>query len=57
MPPCGGLWILIGQDGILVEVEFVKAHRSKKEKQQLSLFENFITEGNEQADKPAKEER
>ena len=32
-----------------------KAHRSKKEMQSVSLFENFITEGNEKADEVAKE--
>ena len=32
-----------------------KAHRSKKEMQSVSLFENFITEGNEKADELAKE--
>ena len=36
----------VHQDGILVEVEHVKAHRSKKEMQQVSLFQWFITEGN-----------
>ena len=47
------LWILISEElhrvhqGLLVEVEHVKAHRSKKEKQQMSLFEKFVTEGNE----------
>ena len=44
------LWILIWdlhrthQEGILVEVEHVKAHRSKKEMQDMSLFEQFIIE-------------
>ena len=32
-----------------------KARRSKKEMQSVSLFENFITEGNEKADELAKE--
>ena len=41
--------------GILVEVEHVKAHRTKKEKKDMSHFEKFITEGNEKADKLAKE--
>ena len=36
-------------------VEHVKAHRSKKEMQQVSLCEKFVTEGNEKADAPAKE--
>ena len=30
--------------------EHVKAHRSKKDMQKMSLFEKFITEGNEKAD-------
>ena len=29
-------------EGILLEVELVTAHRSKKEKQQMSLFEKFV---------------
>ena len=37
-----------------MEVEHVKAQRSKKEKQQMSLFEQFITEGNERAGELAK---
>ena len=56
------LWILIWeeihrvhQEGIFVEVELVKAHRSKKEKQQRALFEKQITEGNEKADELAKD--
>ena len=36
-------------------VEHVKAHRSKKEKQQKSFFEKFITEGHEKADEQAKD--
>ena len=54
------LWILIWeelhrvhQEGILVEVEHVSAHRTKKEMQQMSLYEQFIAEGNEKADDPA----
>ena len=31
--------------GILVEVEHVKVHRSKQEKQQMSHFEIIVTEG------------
>ena len=56
------LWILIWeelhgvrQEGILVEVEHVKAHRSKKEMQHMSHFQRFITEGNAKADECAKE--
>ena len=47
------LWILtweelhrVHQEGILVEVEHVKAHRSKDEMHQMSLFKKFITGGN-----------
>ena len=35
---------------ILVEVEHVKAHRTKKEQENMSQFEKFVTEGNEKAD-------
>ena len=31
----------------MVEVERVKAHRTKKEKKHMSHFEKFVTEGNE----------
>ena len=41
-----GFW---SEAGILLEVEHVKAHRSKKEKQEMSFFERFVTEGNERA--------
>ena len=48
------LWIEIGEElherGILVEVEHVKAHRTKKEKKHMSQFERFVTEGDEKAD-------
>ena len=40
--------------GILVEVEHVKAHRTKKEKKDMSHFEKFVAEGNENADDLAK---
>ena len=56
-PRAKDLWIWIWeevhrvhQEGILVEVEHVKAHRTKKKKQEMLLFEKFITEGNEKAD-------
>ena len=39
---------------IVVEVEHVKAHRTKKEKTEMSHFEKFVTEGNEKADGLAK---
>ena len=38
------------QEGILSEVEHVKAYRSKKEKKHMSLLAHFVTEGNERAD-------
>ena len=43
------------QEDILVEVEYVESHRSEKEKQQMSLFEHFITEGTEKADELAQD--
>ena len=47
----------VHQEGILVDVEHVKAHRSEKEMQEMSFFyENFMTEGNGKADEPAKAE-
>ena len=56
------LWILIWeelhrfhQEGTLVEVEHVKAHRTEKERQQMSLLENFITQDSEKADEFAQE--
>ena len=36
-------------------VEFVMTHRSKKEKQEMSLFERVVTEGHERADELAKD--
>ena len=55
------LWIkiwevlhLLMSKEILVEVEHVKAHRTKMDKQGMSHFENFVTEGNEKADELAK---
>ena len=44
----------LSDGGILVEVEHVKAHRTKKEKIYMSYFEKFVTEGNEKADELAK---
>ena len=38
-----------------MEVEHVKAHRTKKEKKNMSLLEKFVTEGHEKADELAKE--
>ena len=40
----------LAKSGILVEVEHVKAHRTKKEKEKMTHFERFVTEGNEKAD-------
>ena len=40
----------VAERGILVEVEHVEAHRTKKEKKDMSQFERFVTEGNEKAD-------
>ena len=40
--------------GILVEVEHVKAHRTKKERENMTQLERFVTEGNEKADELAK---
>ena len=36
------------------EMVEVKAHRTKKEKKEMSHFESFVTEGNEKADELAK---
>ena len=44
---------LVARD-IVVEVEHVKAHRTKKDKKQMPHFEKFVTEGNEKADELAK---
>ena len=40
--------------GILVEVEHVKAHRTKKEKVKMTQLERVVTGGNEKADEWAK---
>ena len=55
------LWMLMWEEvrrthdaGIRVGVEHVKAHRSKKEKQEMSLFERFVTEGIGRTDELAK---
>ena len=51
------LWIKIWEElhklaasDMAVDVEHVKAHRTKKEKNEMSHIENFVTEGNEKAD-------
>ena len=44
--------------GILVEVEHVRAHRTKKDKKNMSQIKKFVTEGNMKADDPwQKQER
>ena len=48
-------WHRVHPEGILVDVEHVKEHRSKKEMQQMTLFERFITESNEKANELAME--
>ena len=40
--------------GILVELKHLKAHRTKKEKENMTQFEMFVTGGNEKADDFAK---
>ena len=44
---------LVSRD-MVVEVEHVKAHRTKKEKEEMSRFQKFVTEGYEKADELAK---
>ena len=39
---------------IVVEVEHVKTHRTEKDKKEMSHFEKFVTDGNEEADELAK---
>ena len=39
---------------ILAEVEHVKAHRTEKDKKEVSHFEKLVTDGNEKADERAK---
>ena len=43
------------QEGVFLEVVHVKAHRSKKEKQQLTRFQRFVKEGDEEADELAQD--
>ena len=45
----------VHREGILLEVEHVKAHRSKKEKQEMLFFDRFVAEGNERVDELAKD--
>ena len=55
------LWIKIWYEShllvskeILVKVEHVKAHRTKKDKHEMSRFEKFVAEGNVKANELAK---
>ena len=51
------LWIKIWEELHLLaarEMVEVKAHRTKKEKKEMSHFESFVTDGNEKADELAK---
>ena len=41
---------------LTVEVEHVKAHRTKQEEKEMSHFDKFVTEGKEKADDLAKAE-
>ena len=45
---------LLRSKEILVDVKHVKAHRTKKDKEEMSQFEKFVAEGNERADELAK---
>ena len=56
------LWIIVWEElhrltsrDLLIEVEHVKAHRTKKDKKEMSHFEKFVSEGNEKAVELAKE--
>ena len=56
------LWISIWEEvrrirpeGMLLEVEHVRTHRTKKERQEMTLFEKFVTDGNERAGELAKD--
>ena len=44
----------LAAEDILVDVEHVKAHRTKKEKKEMSHSENFDAEGNEKSDELTK---
>ena len=43
-------WHQFSSREILVEVVHVKAHRTQKDKKEMSHFERFVTDGNEKAD-------
>ena len=42
---------------ILVEVEHVEVHRTKKDKKEKAQFEKFVTEGTEKADELQRQEQ
>ena len=44
------------QEGTFLEVRHVAAHLCKKERQDMSLVERFVSEGNEKADDLAEDE-
>ena len=46
------LHLLISKE-MLVEIEHVEAHRTKKDKKEMSQFEKFVFDGNEKADELA----
>ena len=50
----GKSYMIWQRRGILVEVEHVKAHRTKKEEEKVTQLGMFVTEGNENADELAK---
>ena len=56
------LWIKIWEElhrltsrEILIDVVHVEAHRTEKDKKEMTQFEKFVAEGNEKADELAKE--
>ena len=54
MEKIGKNYMVLAERGILVEVEHVKALRTKKEKENMWQFEKFVAEGNEKAHDLAK---
>ena len=48
-------WHQFSSREILVEVVHVKAHRTQKDKKEMSHFGRFVTDGNEKADDLSKE--
>ena len=51
---CGSELHCMAERGILVEVQHVRTHHTKKEKKDMSQFEKFVIEGNEKANDCAK---